>query len=115
MLREALRRAGLRPVQLCVPDTRRAGFDERCRAQCLRVAATDEIDQPLHALMREAAQELAIVLTHWMIDRGPGLMPANFDHGLTEHLEAWLRNKELVARLDPESGYREYLDQLVTR
>ncbi|MGA1287169.1 MAG: antitoxin MazE-like protein [Rubrivivax sp.] len=58
MLREALRRAGLRPVQLCVPDTRRAGFDERCRAQCLRVAAPDEIDQPLHALMREAAQDL---------------------------------------------------------
>jgi hypothetical protein len=56
--REALRRAGLRPVQLWVPDTRRAGFAEECRAQCLLVAATDEADLPLHALMQEAAQDL---------------------------------------------------------
>jgi hypothetical protein len=56
--REALRRAGLRPVQLWVPDTRRAGFAEDCRAQCLRVAATDDADQPLQALMREAVQHV---------------------------------------------------------
>jgi Protein of unknown function (DUF3018) len=41
-----------------VPDTRRAGFAEECRAQCLLVAATDEADLPLHALMQEAAQDL---------------------------------------------------------
>lgn len=33
--REALRRAGLRPVQIWVPDTRRAGFAEEARRQSL--------------------------------------------------------------------------------
>lgn len=33
--RAALRTAGLRPVQLWVPDTRRAGFAEECRRQSL--------------------------------------------------------------------------------
>lgn len=56
--REALRRAGLRPVQLWVPDTRRPGFAEDCRVQCLRVTATDEADLPLQALMQEATQDL---------------------------------------------------------
>lgn len=31
--RAALRDAGLRPVQIWVPDTRRAGFAEECRRQ----------------------------------------------------------------------------------
>lgn len=31
--RAALRKAGLRPVQIWVPDTRRAGFAEECRRQ----------------------------------------------------------------------------------
>ena len=31
--RAALRDAGLRPVQIWVPDTRRAGFVEECRRQ----------------------------------------------------------------------------------
>lgn len=33
--REALRAAGLRPIQLWVPDTRREGFAEECRRQSL--------------------------------------------------------------------------------
>lgn len=33
--RNALRAAGLRPVQIWVPDTRRAGFAEECRRQSL--------------------------------------------------------------------------------
>lgn len=33
--RMALRAAGLRPVQIWVPDTRRAGFTEECRRQSL--------------------------------------------------------------------------------
>ena len=33
--RAALRAAGLRPVQIWVPDTRRAGFAEECRRQSL--------------------------------------------------------------------------------
>ena len=31
--REALRKSGLRPVQIWVPDTRRPGFAEECRRQ----------------------------------------------------------------------------------
>jgi hypothetical protein len=33
--RVALRAAGLRPVQIWVPDSRRAGFAAECRRQCL--------------------------------------------------------------------------------
>lgn len=33
--RSRLRAAGLRPVQIWVPDTRRAGFAAECRRQCL--------------------------------------------------------------------------------
>jgi hypothetical protein len=33
--RLALRAAGLRPVQIWVPDSRRAGFAAECRRQCL--------------------------------------------------------------------------------
>jgi hypothetical protein len=33
--RDALRASGLRPVQIWVPDTRRAGFAEECRRQSL--------------------------------------------------------------------------------
>ena len=31
----ALRAAGLRPIEIWVPDTRRTGFAEECRRQCL--------------------------------------------------------------------------------
>lgn len=33
--RAALRESGLRPVQIWVPDTRRAGFADECRRQSL--------------------------------------------------------------------------------
>lgn len=33
--REALRKAGLRPIQIWVPDTRRAGFAAECQRQSL--------------------------------------------------------------------------------
>lgn len=33
--RAALRESGLRPVQIWVPDTRRAGFAQECRRQSL--------------------------------------------------------------------------------
>ncbi len=35
--RLALRAAGMRPIQIWVPDTRRAGFAAECRRQCLAV------------------------------------------------------------------------------
>jgi len=52
--REALRLAGLRPVQLWVPDTRRADFDLECRRQCLLVAQADGAASELQAFMDEA-------------------------------------------------------------
>ncbi|MCX7228573.1 MAG: antitoxin MazE family protein [Burkholderiales bacterium] len=36
--RQRLRRAGLRPIQLWVPDTRSPGFAEECRRQSARLA-----------------------------------------------------------------------------
>ena len=45
--RDALRKAGLRPVQIWVPDTRRPGFAEECRRQSLAVAAADASDHEL--------------------------------------------------------------------
>ena len=42
--RQSLRAAGLRPVQIWVPDTRRAGFAAECRRQSLRVAAQPDED-----------------------------------------------------------------------
>jgi hypothetical protein len=56
--RETLRRAGLRPVQLWVPDTRRPGFAQECRRQCLRVDQADREDAVLQQLMREALADV---------------------------------------------------------
>jgi hypothetical protein len=39
-----MRAAGLRPVQIWVPDTRAPGFAEECRRQCMRIAASDATD-----------------------------------------------------------------------
>ncbi len=39
--RDAMRASGLRPLQIWVPDTRRAGFAEECRRQSKAVAAAD--------------------------------------------------------------------------
>lgn len=36
--RDGLRQAGLRPVQIWVPDTRRPGFAEECRRQSLTLS-----------------------------------------------------------------------------
>ncbi|QVL50998.1 MAG: antitoxin MazE family protein [Thiocapsa sp.] len=45
--RDALRAAGLRPLQIWVPDTKRPGFAEECRRQSLAVAQADAADQGL--------------------------------------------------------------------
>ena len=56
--RDALRAAGLRPVQIWVPDTRQPGFAAECRRQSLSLAAhaaarADEA--ALHALLEQVA------------------------------------------------------------
>ena len=42
--RDALRTAGLRPVQIWVPDTRRPDFVEECRRQSRLAALADVAD-----------------------------------------------------------------------
>jgi hypothetical protein len=56
--REALRMAGLRPVQIWVPDTRRAGFAEECRRQSLLAAQADMADADLLGFMDEALADV---------------------------------------------------------
>jgi hypothetical protein len=56
--RAALRLAGLRPVQLWVPDTRRPDFEEECRQQSLLVAKVDQSEIELQRLMDAAALEI---------------------------------------------------------
>jgi len=54
-----LRAAGLRPVQIWVPDARRPGFAEQCRRQSLAVAAAEAADPDLAALLDAALADLA--------------------------------------------------------
>lgn len=57
-LRDALRMAGLRPVQIWVPDTRRPGFAEECRHQSLAIASSRKADEQLDRLIDETAADL---------------------------------------------------------
>ena len=56
--RDALRAAGLRPVQIWVPDTRRPGFAEECRRQAQMVAAADAADRDLDAFLTGALADI---------------------------------------------------------
>jgi hypothetical protein len=56
--REALRAAGLRPVQIWVPDTRRPGFAEECRRQARAVALADAGDRDLQGFVEAALADL---------------------------------------------------------
>ena len=56
--RDALRRAGLRPVQIWVPDTRRTDFAEECRSQCLLMAQADQTDAAMQNLMDKTLTDL---------------------------------------------------------
>ena len=56
--RQALRAAGLRPVQIWVPDTRQPGFAEECRRQALTVAAADAADSQLGSFLDAALADL---------------------------------------------------------
>ena len=52
--RLALREAGLRPVQIWVPDTRKPGFSEECRRQGQVAAKADLADPDLLEAMDAA-------------------------------------------------------------
>lgn len=56
--RENLRAAGLRPLQIWVPDTRRPGFAEECRRQSRVVAAADAADSDLLNFLDGALADL---------------------------------------------------------
>lgn len=56
--RETLRAAGLRPMQIWVPDTRRRGFAEECLRQSLLVVQADAIDRDLQDFMDTALTDL---------------------------------------------------------
>ena len=57
--RNALRMAGLRPVQIWVPDTRRPNFAEECRRQSRLVAHADRADAEMQHFMDEALADVA--------------------------------------------------------
>ena len=57
--RDALRAAGLRPVQIWVPDTRSLTFIEACRQQARAVAAADAGDPPLGGFLDAALADVA--------------------------------------------------------
>lgn len=56
--RGTLRAAGLRPVQIWVPDTRRPGFAAECRRQAALVARADQLDTGLSDFMDAALADL---------------------------------------------------------
>ncbi|NYT57246.1 antitoxin MazE family protein [Eoetvoesia caeni] len=56
--RDALRMAGLRPVQIWVPDTRRPDFAAECRRQSRLVAKADKRDTGLQQLMDDALADM---------------------------------------------------------
>jgi len=55
--RNALRAAGLRPVEIWVPDTSRPGFAEECRRQCLLLIDDRHEFDTLHWLDRFADRD----------------------------------------------------------
>jgi len=56
--RDRLRKSGLRPVQIWVPDTRQADFAEQCRRQCELVAQADQAETGLYQIMDAALVEM---------------------------------------------------------
>ncbi len=56
--RDALRMAGLRPVQIWVPDTRRSDFLQDCRHQSQRVTQSDLADKSIQPLMDGALADI---------------------------------------------------------
>jgi hypothetical protein len=56
--RDTLRKAGLRPIQIWVPDTRARGFDEECRRQARLVAQADRQDTELATFLDAAVAGL---------------------------------------------------------
>ena len=56
--RAGLRRAGLKPVQIWLPDTNRPGFAKECEREARIVAAADAADPELGDLLDAALADL---------------------------------------------------------
>lgn len=56
--RDALRMAGLRPVQIWVPDTRRPNFAEECRRQSRLAAMADKAGADMQHFMDAALADV---------------------------------------------------------
>lgn len=56
--RVAMRRAGLRPMLIWVPDTRSPGFDQECQRQSVLVAQTECADAALQSFMEAALADV---------------------------------------------------------
>ncbi|MCK3786715.1 DUF3018 family protein [Sinorhizobium meliloti] len=52
-----MRAAGLRPVQIWIPDNRRPGFADECRRQAEAVAAADAAARDLDAFIDAALSD----------------------------------------------------------
>jgi hypothetical protein len=50
--------AGLRPIQIWVPDTRRPGFAEECRRQSRLASQADSVDTDLLNFMDEVLEDV---------------------------------------------------------
>ena len=50
--------AGLRPVQIWVPDTRRPDFEAECRRQCQLVTQADGADTDVKHLLAETLTDV---------------------------------------------------------
>jgi len=56
--RNALRMAGLRPIQIWVPDTRRPGFTEECQRQSKLASQADRADVEMMDFMDQALSDV---------------------------------------------------------
>ena len=56
--RLAMRMAGLRPVQIWVPDTRQPGFAQECRRQSQIVSQVDVADADMERFMDAALADV---------------------------------------------------------
>ena len=56
--RDTLRKSGLRPVQIWVPDTRRPEFAEECSRQCRLAAQADRADTDMQHFMDEVLGDM---------------------------------------------------------
>jgi hypothetical protein len=56
--RDALRKAGLRPVQIWVPDTRRPGFAAECQRQSQLACLSDSADAEMMEFLDDALSDV---------------------------------------------------------